>query len=295
MGRGEDFQQREPDPIDFSDLADHIRRTDHHGERLLIAMLPTPQTPHSRIFTGIAQQLISAEPLDRDDPSISDRSGDLLGIMTDPWPTARAGNCFGVEATARRIGIVCCAGRAHREASHRGGTAVIGQPLGDGVARAAMGAIDERIEMEAARRIKQLAQTLRTGRGIGGDPGRDLALLTDADVELVAFGDADRLHGNLVYPSQWRFFQRQRIDKIGGAVALDLDHHATGIIGNEAAEPIARGEAVDVGTKAHALHGAAHMQAQPCSVSRHGLAAHADPDKAISVGFICAIRLRIQA
>ncbi|MGY4601383.1 hypothetical protein ACVWXL_009129 [Bradyrhizobium sp. GM22.5] len=85
------------------------------------------------------------------------------------------------------------------------------------------------------------------------------------------------------------------MDKIGGAVALDLDHHAVGIIGNEAAEPITRGEAVDVRTKAHALHGAAHMQAQPSSVSRHGLAAHAHPDTAISVGFICATRLRIQA
>ncbi len=36
-----------------------------------------------------------------------------------------------------------------------------------------MRAIDERIEVKAARRVKQLLQTVFANRGVGADPGLD--------------------------------------------------------------------------------------------------------------------------
>ena len=68
-----------------------------------------------------------------------------------------------------------------------------------------------------------------------------------------------------------------------------------GIVGDEAAEAVARGEAVDVGAKADTLHRAAHMQSQPPSVPCCDLAAHRHSAAVIAAGVVAAIRLRIQA
>ncbi|MGY4363151.1 hypothetical protein ACVW0J_009644 [Bradyrhizobium sp. i1.7.7] len=158
-----------------------------------------------------------------------------------------------------------------------------------------MGAVDEGVAIEPAGWIEQLAQAFWTGRGIGDDACRHPALVARADIKPFARHRPDRLHRDLVDPGERRLFQRQCPDEVRRALALDLDDDAMGIVGDEAAEAVARGEAVDIGAKADALYRAAHVQAQPPSVPRRGLAAHRHSAAVIAAGVVAAIRLRIQA
>ena len=53
--------------------------------------------------------------------------------------------------------------RAHRECLHRGVRAVVGQGLDDAEARAAVGAVGERITVAAIFGIEDFAQAIRAG------------------------------------------------------------------------------------------------------------------------------------
>src|SRR5947209_14997287 len=74
-----------------------------------------------------------------------------------------------METSIRWIVVVCLAGGAHREDTHSRLVAVIGHILNNREARAAVGAVDERIAVTAVLRIKELMQAIITNGGIRRD------------------------------------------------------------------------------------------------------------------------------
>jgi hypothetical protein len=67
-----------------------------------------------------------------------------------------------VEATVSRFLKLSQAFRAHLEPGHGGFGAVVWDVLDDAKARAAIGAIDERVPIPAVIRVKQLPLAFRT-------------------------------------------------------------------------------------------------------------------------------------
>ncbi|MGX1048976.1 hypothetical protein AB7M41_008682 [Bradyrhizobium diazoefficiens] len=61
------FEQGKLGSVGSGDAGDRVHRANHHGKRLLVALLALPQPLHGRFVTGIADELVAAEPLDRDD------------------------------------------------------------------------------------------------------------------------------------------------------------------------------------------------------------------------------------
>ncbi len=59
--------------------------------------------------------------------------------------------------------------RAEGKRGHGGGRPVVGDILDDGEARAAIGAIDERVEIAAIAGVEQFPLTIRTDGDIGAD------------------------------------------------------------------------------------------------------------------------------
>src|ERR1039458_10355613 len=78
----------------------------------------------------------------------------------------RAGVGLGVEAAVERVIILGLTLRTHREGFHRGVRAVIGQRFDDAEARAAVGAVGERVPIAAVGRVEDLAQAIGTGRDV---------------------------------------------------------------------------------------------------------------------------------
>src|ERR1039458_5649515 len=78
----------------------------------------------------------------------------------------RAGVGLSVEAAVARVVVFGLTLRTHREGFHRGVRAVIGQRFDDAEARAAVGAIGERVPIAAVGRVEDLAQAIGTGRDV---------------------------------------------------------------------------------------------------------------------------------
>src|SRR6218665_1946905 len=129
----------------------------HDGKRLGIAAFAATQQVDSRTIPSIGGEMKTANTFDRHDlarsQSLNDRrhgSITLFYITCGPrqgelWTTGGAGIWLCMEATIARVFILAQAMGAHREARHGGLGAIIGQCADQGKARAAVGAIDERI------------------------------------------------------------------------------------------------------------------------------------------------------
>ena len=86
-----------------------------------------------------------------------------------------AGVGLRVEAAVERVVVFGLAGGAHFEARHGGLRAVVGNAAGDGVARAAVGAVEKGIAIAAVGGREQFAQAIGAGGGVGGNSCRDAA------------------------------------------------------------------------------------------------------------------------
>ena len=183
-------------------------------------------------------------------------------------PDARAAHAAGiglrVEAAIGGIVVLRLAGCAHFEPRHRSLRAVVGNAARDGEARAAVGAVEERIAIAAVAGIEQLAQAIGAGGRVGGNAGADLAARIagdDAEVLFLVLEECSRMsHG--VDARERRCLRLQTaakcVDSLGRP--LDLNGHAAGVVADEAGEALLRCEAVDEWAKADALHDAAHRK-----------------------------------
>src|SRR5579859_2233219 len=76
------------------------------------------------------------------------------------WSTLRARHRLGMKTAVYWVGVFTRASRAEREAGHGRQRPVIGQVANDGEARAAVGAVNERVQIAPVGRVKQLAQAI---------------------------------------------------------------------------------------------------------------------------------------
>ena len=81
----------------------------------------------------------------------------------------RAGVGLGMKAAVQRVFVLPLAIRAHLENGHGGQRAVIGNILDDGEARAAVGAVGERIVVAAVAVCKDIVEAGLAGGYIGRD------------------------------------------------------------------------------------------------------------------------------
>ena len=222
-------------------------------------------------FARVAHQMKAADPLQRDDSAGAQqprRSSSIAWLRRGP----QCGQAIGSAWKRRFAGsrIVARTGRAHGETRHRRSAAGHRAAARDGVARAAMGAVDEGIEMKAARRIEQFVEAVLAGRGVGGDAGASPRRRCSPRSRSPSRRVGATARSRRVDPRQRRRLAPQRGDELADARALDLDQHAVGVVGDEAAERVAARQPIDERAEADALHRAAHAQAEAlrCSICR---------------------------
>ena len=204
---------------DFGDRARALAAlSDHHRERLGLARLARPQPRDRRLVARVADQMKAADALHRDDPAGRDASAIVSIGDVDARPAARAGDRLGVEAAVGGIAIVARAILAHRERRHRGLRAVIGQRARQRVARAAMGAVDERIADRTGSR-DQTDSSRQSSQTAASAPMRVRAAPVAGRVDLEtasplrrAFVDLDRVDAR-----QRRRLAPQRLDRKSAA------------------------------------------------------------------------------
>ncbi len=76
-----------------------------------------------------------------------------------------------VEAAVEGIVVFSLAGGAHGEVGHGGEGAVVGDVFDDGVTRAAVGAVGERVAVAPVGRVEDFGQTVGADADVGGDEG----------------------------------------------------------------------------------------------------------------------------
>ncbi len=148
-------------------LDQQLRAGSHHCERFLFAPLPLSE-PGDRLLVGcVAGQVVTAQPLDRDDLSLAQERDGLPRLEREPGTAIRAAGRLGVEAAVGRILILAPAGLAHLERGHARVGAVVGDGADDREARSAVGAVDERVAEAPVLRIEKLAQAVVAGGDVG--------------------------------------------------------------------------------------------------------------------------------
>ena len=179
------------------------------------------------------------------------------GIAQTQMRTAdRAGVRLCVKAAVTRIVVFPRTSRAQCETRHAGVGAVIGQGGGNGVAGAAMRAVDEGITVTAIIRIEQFTQTVTTCGRIWRDLGADCTNLTDGNQKggFLAMGDlfAD---AEVINPGQ-RWWLLQGIEEViqRGRGALNLDTHSCAIVTDKTAQLTFHRQPINEWAKSHALY-----------------------------------------
>ncbi len=221
--------------------------------------------------------MIAAQPLDRHDPPLlqqADGGGDRVLTRQRPAgaveqrqarPALRAGDGLGMEAAAGRVLVFRPAGGAHGKVGHGGVRAVVGDGGDDGVARPAVGAVDERIAVAAVGGVEELAQTIGADPGIGGD----LRLLlpfpvagADGESRLPLRRQLRRLQAG--DGGKGRQFVMQGAQEGGERRPLPfrLDGHPPAVVAHPAADPQPAGELKDEGTETNPLDDAFNVDFQ---------------------------------
>jgi hypothetical protein len=138
---------------------------------------------------------------------------------------------------------------------------VVGDAAGDGVARAAVGAVEEGIAITSIGGREKFAEAVGTGRGVGGDScGHAAEDFTCDDAEAGFAGWFEFADGYGVNARQGRSFGAETGEEgvEGGGGPFDFNCDAVGVVADEAGEQFFLGEAVDEGAEADALHDAAN-------------------------------------
>ena len=283
-----------------------VKPAEHHRQRLVRAPLALLETAHDVAVGGVARQVKAAQSFERHDLAAEQQLGGgadggggvvrlafgklhdpagvtrsvlvtqstLVGALTAPHqPNPRAahgaGVGFGVKAPVAGVLVLLAAGRAEREAPHRRALTVVGQVLDDREARAAVGAVGERIVVAPVGRVQHLAPAVRAG----GDVRRHqlVGVRVDQAAEDGERRRALRLRRGALAGRDVRArrrLPRQRVDESlhGGRRAFSQDLHAGRGVAHPAGDAVALRQRVDERPKADALHHAAH--AQPDSLER---------------------------
>ena len=217
--------------------------------------------------------MVAANPLDRDDPAVMQQlcgcrdgrvvTGDRVAGAFEAVVRAavRAGDRLGVEAAVGWIVVFRGALFVERPGCHRRLSSIVRKGEDDGIARAAVGAIDIGIVKAPVARVEELREAGIAGGKIGRDPhGRMFAGRTGTDREVLQarqVGRADVDPGDLGRRRGARAqVVQERLDAIGRAFEEDL--HAVIAVRYPAGERVGACKAVDERPESHPLHRSAH-------------------------------------
>ena len=258
---------------------------DHHGERLLLPPLALPERPHRGRRRGVAGQVVPADALHREDAPRGERGPGVghrvaargrraVGAQERHARTAgRTGVGLGVEAPVGRVAVLALAVRAHAEGGHGRGRTVVGHVAHDGEARAAAGAVRERIVKSPVGRVQHLGEAV----GAGGEVGRDgdpplvgAGALLDQEGPGLLGGDLGGPEGG--HPRRgWPSGAKPRLEGVeGGRRPEGLHGDAGVVVADPPGDAAVAGRPPDEGAHAHALHGAADLDAPAAAGRAHG-------------------------
>ena len=264
----------------------------HQGQRFVRAPLAQAQQGHAAGGAGVTGQLETAQALEGQQTAVPQQEGRprhgiphgrcrrqglragpvrrgavrgqgaarrQQGIVHQPQARSalRAGHGLGVEAPVQRIAVLGLAAGTEGEAGHAGGSTVVGDGTGDGVARPAIGAIGEGIAEARIAGRAHVAQAVLADAHIGADQH------AVAGMAVAGHDDEFRL---AVHRGQLRDLQpgepcqgRQLTAQAHGKgihlrrVALHLDAHPLRGVAHAAGKAAFHGQPVDEGAEAHAL------------------------------------------
>ena len=256
-----------------------VRR--HQGQWPCLAMLARAQCRHRRLVGGDAGEVVAADALDREDGAGAEhRRGGLeriaAGGVAEPRPVGvdepgsraavRARVRLRVKAAIDGIVVLGSAALAHLEAGHRGQRAVVGDAAHDREARAAVGAVGERVAVAAVGGIEDLGQAFGA-RGVVGRHQRlgRAPVLGLEDPEAALARRRRRFDPDGLDRRERRGLRAQPAEQLLDRLRwpLDLQHHPAAVVEHPAAEAELGGEPVHEGTKADPLDGAGDVGAQP--------------------------------
>jgi hypothetical protein len=240
-----------------------VDRAHHQRERPVLAVLARAQARDHLLVVRPAREVESADALDRDDRAVEQRAGGDLDARRDARAARRAGVRLRVEAPVGRVVVLGLAGRAHREARHRGRRPVVGHAGDDREARPAVGAVDERVAVAAVGGVEELGEAGVAGRGVGSDRGVGAPADARADAEPRLARVGDRLAGHRFDRRERRRVAVQPREEVVDRLALDLDEHAERVVEDEAREVELGRQPVHERAEADALHNSGHTRTDP--------------------------------
>ena len=253
---------------DGAEFAGGRERRHHHGERFMRPALCGPQLFQRGRVVGAAGQVEAAEALQRTYPAGYQQLGgplqgggavQSLSRALEPYRRAAdgAGVGLGVKAPVQGVRVLAPAVGAHLKARHRGGGAVVRHAFDYGEARAAIGAVGERVEVPSVGGIQQFPAAVGAEREVGRDDGGGGGLAA-------AFGYGESSFAGRGYRAADQGIHPGRRGPAGRDGFYEGFHRrgpAFGFYGNSgsvvlypAAQLVLGGELIDVRAEAYALH-----------------------------------------
>src|ERR1700687_2763799 len=145
----------------------HFERWHHQRERFLLAMLALAKSRYGVGIASIGEKLESADTFQRNDLALQESFDRIFDRAVKLRPADGAGIGLRVEAAIRWVLVFLATRGTQRELPHRGVWPVVGDVDNDGVARAAIGAIGERVFKAAIAGIEKFLAAVSAGGKIG--------------------------------------------------------------------------------------------------------------------------------
>lgn len=306
IGRGSALQEHdrpcrrlEQHPLlgrDRRDPGRGLHAVDHQREGLRVASLPRTELLHGVVVRRVAREVVSADPLDRDDPALDEdacRATDRVARVEhgparvherQARPARRTRDRLRMKSAIARVVVLAAARLAHRERRHRRPCAIVRGRLDDREPRPARGAAREGVTETAVGAVGDLAHAVVADAGVG----RDVRSFSALDVDRARL-DPERslaargLRGpvDVIDARQLRRARRELVDEARDVVRVpfDLDENAVDVVADESAEGQPPCERRHEGAEPDALHHATDPQRDPraLSVSFASRAVHARP------------------
>ena len=261
-------------PRQLNDLPRRLDCWHHHGKRLLLPVFAIAQSFDGSVVMRIAGEVIAAEAFHGDDSTFAQQlrgslyagcaatHGFVSGKQIILRPTRRTCDRLGVEPAVGRIAVLPGAECVKRPLLHRGVVPVVGKASDDRVARAAVCAVDVRVEVSRVLWIEQLLQTFVAHRQVRRD-SRDRLFTTRA---LADFKVAQTFRSGVVdfnlrdVRSRWRrglqilHERRKPVFR-----SLEKNLNALFTVRDPTCESARASKPVDEGPEAHALYHSANF------------------------------------
>ena len=251
----------------------------HHNCKWLdLPVLALPQILNSFLIGGIGAEMESAQSFDSPNISLFQKPNGILHRIIarhfpaisihklQLWTAIRAGIRLCMETPVCGIEVFPFTAWAQGELGHGSIFAVIGQGTDYGQPRAAIGAIDKRIQIAAVPGIEKLLQAIFTGGSIRGNIGSNLTLLIT--LQYIKPGCTHDIHFLLLNSGnggQGGKFILQGMFKVLDIRCrpFDLGNHTLGGILDKTVQSVFSSQPVNKGPKSHTLYKTLKLDALP--------------------------------